>query len=125
MGRILSARPEMDRGRAFRDEDFLKGKILVEKVFRGRNYGVVDISKAAYKTDYRLIPKHEEHKYLERTEEFKEPEMKIFPQTMEMPPLLKIVAERENHQYKELKLVIVKQNKSYRLAEDGETANVE
>ncbi|XP_068206961.1 small ribosomal subunit protein mS34 [Palaemon carinicauda] len=121
--RILSAQPEMDTGRPYRDEDNLRGKVLVERVFRGVNMGVVDISKSAYKTDFKLIHKHEEHKYLEALKNFKPPEVKILPQTMEMPPLLKIIAERENHECKEMKLVI-NNTRTYKLAEDGETPTV-
>lgn len=68
----------------------MKGKILVEQVFRGKNYGVVDISRTAYKTDFRLIHKHEEAKYLEAYENCTPPPVKIFPPTIDMPPLLKV-----------------------------------
>ncbi|XP_066951226.1 small ribosomal subunit protein mS34 isoform X1 [Macrobrachium rosenbergii] len=121
--RILSARPQMDTGRPYMDEDNIKGKVLVERVFRGVNEGVVDLSKSAYKTDFKLIHKHEEHRYLEALKNCKPKEAKILPQTIELPPLLKIIAERENHECKELKLV-VNNTRTYRLAEDGETPNV-
>ena len=67
-----------------------EGELLVELVFRGINKGIVDLSAISYKTDYQLIPKHEEHKYIKELEEFVPPAKKIFSQTVEMPPLLKV-----------------------------------
>ncbi|KAK7081255.1 Mitochondrial ribosomal protein, S34 [Halocaridina rubra] len=122
--RILSARPLMDRGQPFKDEDNMKGHVLVERVFRGVNMGVVDLSRTAFKMDYKLVPKHEEYKYIQAAEESCPPEVKILPETMEMPPLLKILAERENHEYKRLK-VSVKKTGTYRIAKEGETPTVE
>lgn len=122
--RIVSARPEMDTGRPHMDEDNTKGKVLVERVFRGVNKGVGDVSKIAYKTEFQLVPKHHEYKYILAAKECKEPEVKLLPPTMEMPPLLKILAERDHHESKDLKLVIQK-TRTYRLAEDGETPTVE
>ena len=67
-----------------------KGKVVVEELFNGRYLGVRDKSKVAYKTDFRLVHKHEEHKCIEAFKNAETPEVKIFPQTMEMPPLLKV-----------------------------------
>ncbi|XP_042232403.1 uncharacterized protein LOC121873151 [Homarus americanus] len=121
--RIVNAEPEMDTGRPHMGEDNMKGKILVEKVFRGKNCGVVNMSKVAYKTDFRLIHKIEEAKYLQSYENFTPPEQKIFPQTMEMPPLLKIVAEREGHASNVLRLTMCRN--SGRIAKDGEESTAE
>lgn len=123
--RIVSAKPEMDTGRPHMDEDNMKGKILVEQVFRGKNYGVIDISRVAYKTDFRLIHKHEEAKYLQAYENCTPPETKIFPPTVEMPPLLKILAEREGHPSKILKLRIGNNHSLCRIAKDGEKPTVD
>lgn len=52
--------------------------------------GTVDLSKVSYKTDFRLIHKHEEAKYSQRVEGSLPRDVKIYPQTMDMPPLLKV-----------------------------------
>ncbi|XP_045620166.1 uncharacterized protein mRpS34 [Procambarus clarkii] len=121
--RIVSAQPDMDTGRPHMDEDNMRGKILVEKVFRGKYCGVVDISKAAYKTDFRLIHKHDEAKYLQAQEKVTHAEQKILPNTLEMPPLLKIVAEREGHASNVLQLRLSNNGRA-RLAQDGEEPTV-
>lgn len=74
---------------SFKQEN-LKGTLLVEQVFRGVNCGIKDFSRVAYKTDYRLIPKHEEYKFIKAYEEFKPPNLKLFPPTIEMPPLFRV-----------------------------------
>lgn len=71
-------------------QDNMRGKVLAEQIFRGKNMGIVNLSKTSYKTDFRLIHKHEEAKYLQKAEESIPCDVKIFPQTMEMPPLLKV-----------------------------------
>lgn len=71
-------------------QDNMNGKVLVEKIFRGRNYGVCEMSRVAYKTDYRLIHKHEEAKYLNALKTCPPRQMQILPRTIEMPPLLKV-----------------------------------
>ncbi|XP_069953721.1 small ribosomal subunit protein mS34 isoform X2 [Cherax quadricarinatus] len=125
--RIVSAQPEMDNGDPHKDEDNMRGKILVERVFRGKNCGVANISKAAYKTDFRLIHKHEEAKYLEAYQRCVNTsrERKIFPRTMEMPPLLKFVAKREGHASDVLQIKMANKNNNSRVAEEGEEPNVE
>ncbi|XP_027231581.1 uncharacterized protein mRpS34 [Penaeus vannamei] len=123
--RIVSAEPQMDQGRPHMDEDNMRGKVLAEQIFRGKNMGIVNLSKTSYKTDFRLIHKHEEAKYLQKAEESIPCDVKIFPQTMEMPPLLKMFAEREGHSATTLKVNMnaSKYNNS-RIAKDGETPNV-
>lgn len=71
-------------------QDNMRGRVTAEQIFRGKNMGIVDISKASYKTDFRLIHKHEEAKYLQKAKESSPCDVRIFPQTMDMPPLLKV-----------------------------------
>lgn len=74
------------------------GRVWVEKVFRGRPYGEYELSKTAYKNDFKLVPKDEEEFYTSRTltpeqvEQLKKP----LPEFMEFPPLLK-VSNRNNY----------------------------
>ncbi|XP_037784309.1 uncharacterized protein LOC119580304 [Penaeus monodon] len=123
--RIVTAKPQMDNGRPHMDEDNMRGRVTAEQIFRGKNMGIVDISKASYKTDFRLIHKHEEAKYLQKAKESSPCDVRIFPQTMDMPPLLKLFAEREGHSATTLKVNLnSKKHNNCRIAKDGETPNV-
>ncbi|KAK4289238.1 hypothetical protein Pmani_037781 [Petrolisthes manimaculis] len=122
--RIVSARPNFDNGRPHKDEDNMEGKVLVEKIFRGKNYGVVDISDSAYKTDFRLIHKHEETKYLRALQTCTPRQINILPRTVEMPTLLKMVAEREGHERTVLTMKTSTNPCNARVAEEGEQPNV-
>ncbi|XP_050692550.1 28S ribosomal protein S34, mitochondrial-like [Eriocheir sinensis] len=119
--RIVMAKPEMDTGRPHMDEDNLKGSVLVERIFRGRHDGVVDISKVAYKPDFRLVHRHEEARYIEAYKNYKPEEVRLINPVLEMPPLLKLVAERDGHAAKELKVRLCRTAKNCRLAKEGET----
>lgn len=68
------------------------GRVLVEKVFRGRPIGEFDLSKTAYKNDFKLVPKDEEAYYLSRTMAAEEvdKQVKKLPEFLEFPPLLKV-----------------------------------
>ncbi|XP_034933933.1 uncharacterized protein mRpS34 [Chelonus insularis] len=104
--------------------------VLVEEYFRGvKNNEIVQLYHETYKDDFHLIPKDEEYKYFERV---KPREERILPKTMELPPLMKIVMER---QFKAkgvdgpLDMEVVYNftragTKPYRIAKDGETPNV-
>ncbi|CAL4173681.1 unnamed protein product, partial [Meganyctiphanes norvegica] len=68
------------------------GRVWVEKVFRGKNYGVQEISKVAYKWDYHLIDKFNEKNYIEAMENIQiNQEERILPQSVPMPPMLKYI----------------------------------
>lgn len=67
--------------------------MIVERWFRGRHIGIKDMSVTAYKPDYTLIPKHEEQKYLDALANFTPPPPRILPNTVVMPPLLKVRKE--------------------------------
>lgn len=110
-------------------KDLRKVRVWVERTFRGQKFPkLVKIESTSYKSDYKLIPKDEESIYCQIK---KNEKLKIYPKTMEFPPLLKEVIRRENLKEgitEEPKLEIVynkSKNKSYRVAEDGEKADIE
>ncbi|NP_001155738.1 28S ribosomal protein S34, mitochondrial [Acyrthosiphon pisum] len=73
-------------------------KIIVhaEKIFRGKHYKEpVEIYSVSYKPDYRLIPKDEEQLWWDRLANCK-PREKFVPGSIELPPLMKLVLERDN-----------------------------
>lgn len=99
--------------------------MFVEKTFRGRTLpNLVEIFRTSYKTDYQLIPKNEEAKVCRP---WKEPEIKILPQTIEFPPLLReFIVKETGQQNPQLKVKIKRgREKLVRVAEDGEMPNVE
>lgn len=73
-------------------QENLFGRVLVEQVFRGKSYGDFDLSKTAYKNDFKLVPKDEEEFYLSQTMKAKDLEKikKPLPEFVEFPPLLKV-----------------------------------
>ncbi|EGI65411.1 PREDICTED: uncharacterized protein LOC105146111 [Acromyrmex echinatior] len=74
-GMPLPDRPYNDR----------KVMVLVEKVFRGiKSSKPVQLDSSTYKADYMLIPKDQEHIFLNNT---KVVEKRIMPKTTELPPL--------------------------------------
>ncbi|XP_076757616.1 mitochondrial ribosomal protein S34 [Xylocopa sonorina] len=99
---------------------------LVQKTFRGKTLSEpFQIDSTSCKTDYMLVPKDEEAKYLNSTEQ---PAIRIMPQTTDFPPLLKLILTRnmklENQEVPDLKLKLVYNLsgfKSYKIAEEGET----
>lgn len=106
---------------------------LVEKVFRGqKNLEPVQMDGATYKPDYVLIPKDQEHLYLQST--VLPRERKIMPRTTEFPPLylqmlLRQMKSKDVVEHEQLKLPIAyniskMDIKGYRIAEEGETPTV-
>lgn len=99
---------------------------LVETTFRGKKDArVKQMDSSTYKTDYQLVPKDEEYKYLNWVER----DEVILPRTMELPPLLREIMVR-NMKAKGEKVdkppeMEVFYNKTgikvYRVAEEGET----
>ena len=103
---------------------------LVERTFRGEtSKNPVQIDSVSYKSDYVLIPKDQEARYLTATNQRAH---KLLPATTEFPPLLKEILIRQANQAGELcadepKLQLkynFKGMKIYRLAKDGETPTV-
>ncbi len=102
-----------------------KVKVFVEKTFRGRTLPKpVEILSTSYKTDYQLIPKNKE---AEVCRPCKEPQIKILPQNIEFPPLLREFVIKETGQPNpQLKVIVMRgREKLVRVAEDGETPNAE
>lgn len=106
--------------------------VLVERVFRGRKTPKpVQLDSATYKADYILIPKDQEHLYLENK---KLPEEKILPRTTDLPPLLSQIIVRQmkarGDKVSEEPKLTLKYNfegrsvKNYRLVEEGESPTV-
>lgn len=106
--------------------------VLVEKVFRGqKNPKPVQMDCATYKADYILIPKDQEHLFLNN---MKVSEMRVLPRTTDLPPLFSQMVIRQMQAKGvttpgEPKLTL-KYNftgaslKNYRLAKEGETPTV-
>jgi len=70
--------------------------VFVEKIFRGKRYNdPVEIYSVSYKPDYLLIPKDEEQLWWDRLANCK-PREKVVPGSIELPPLMKLVLERDN-----------------------------
>lgn len=102
-----------------------KVKVQVERTFRGHTLPkLVEIYGTSYKTDYQLIPKNKE---AEVCRPWKETEMKILPQHIEFPPLLREFVVKETGQQDPRLKVKISSNlqKFARIAKDGEQANVE
>ncbi|XP_050447995.1 28S ribosomal protein S34, mitochondrial-like [Cataglyphis hispanica] len=109
-----------------------KVMVLVERVFRGhKNPKPVQLDSVTYKADYMLIPKDQEHLYLENA---KLPEKRILPRTTDLPPLLAQIIMRQmkakGEKVSEEPKLCLKYNfeggsvKNYRLAEEGESPTV-
>ncbi|CAD6224752.1 GSCOCG00005535001-RA-CDS [Cotesia congregata] len=99
--------------------------VLCERVFRGKkSEQLMQISSASYKTDYQLVPKDEEYKYIDAT---KPREEVVISRTMEVPPLLREVAIRnlkaKGKPVTEPQMDVILNEfgiKTYRLAKEGE-----
>ncbi|KAL0099123.1 hypothetical protein PUN28_020281 [Cardiocondyla obscurior] len=102
--------------------------VLVEKVFRGlKSPRPIQMDSSTYKADFRLIPKDQEHLFLNNT---KVQETKILPKTTDFPPLFSQIIKRqmkakgvEISEEPKLPLKYV-QNSTYKVAEKGETSTV-
>ncbi|XP_050547378.1 uncharacterized protein LOC126909053 [Daktulosphaira vitifoliae] len=74
--------------------------VHVEKIFRGNHYKEpIEIFRVSYKPDYRLIPKDEEQDWWDRLANCK-PRVKIVPGSFELPPLMKLIMERDSKEIK-------------------------
>ncbi|KYN40666.1 hypothetical protein ALC56_04975 [Trachymyrmex septentrionalis] len=121
-GMPLPDRPYIDR----------KVMVLVEKVFRGNKHSKpVQLDSSTYKADYMLIPKDQEHIFLNNT---KVVEKRILPRTTDLPPLFSqliinqmkakgIAVSTEPKLDLQYNLTAT-DVKNYRVAEEGETPTV-
>lgn len=105
------------------------GEVWAETVFRGRRLGVMQM-ESPHVPDYKLVPKSEEDRLLALP--VSEPVQKILPRYIKMPPLLRMIVERnmkaEGASDGEPKLRAVYSQsctQTYRVAEEGETPDVE
>ncbi|VVC25354.1 Mitochondrial 28S ribosomal protein S34 [Cinara cedri] len=92
--RVLSVEPTAQIENKLR-----KVIVHVEKIFRGKHYKEpVEIYRVSYKPDYRLIPKDEEQLWWDRLANCK-PREKVVPGSIELPPLMRLVLERDNKEF--------------------------
>lgn len=111
-----------------------KVAVLVETVFRGlKSPEPVYMNGSTYKADFELIPKAQEHLYVESN--VPPPPKKILPRTMDFPPLFSQILIRQMKakgitEPEQLKLTIQynitnMELKNYKIAEEGETPTVQ
>uniref|UniRef100_A0A0N4ZIJ5 Uncharacterized protein n=1 Tax=Parastrongyloides trichosuri TaxID=131310 RepID=A0A0N4ZIJ5_PARTI len=93
--KIIKARPEMDPWQQ-------GGSVYGEWTFRGKKLGIYEFSKDLNRSDWKLIPKNEEAKYINNKNEMKNI---VFPKTFPLPPLQvylsKKFAEKAGQQFDE------------------------
>lgn len=102
-----------------------KVAVLVEKTHRGKTE-LRQIDGATYKTDYQLVPKDEEYKYLQPVEARN---FKLLSKTMELPPVLREIVVRglkakgqkvDKEPEMEVMYNLVGETKCYQVVEEGE-----
>ncbi|XP_059614012.1 small ribosomal subunit protein mS34 [Phlebotomus argentipes] len=102
-----------------------KVSVTVEKTHRGKLLAKpLKIMATSYKSDYKLIPKHEEENYC-RMPILRE--VKVFPRTIDLPPLLReFVKDETGQENPQIPLILNgKGYKCYRMAEEGEKPTVD
>ncbi|KAL1469475.1 hypothetical protein MTO96_025082 [Rhipicephalus appendiculatus] len=120
---IAKVRPHMDDANQY-------GDVWAETVFRGRRLGVIQLESPQV-PDYKLVPKSEEARLLSLP--VVDPVPKVLPRYLKMPPLMRIIVERD---LKAKGIAIDDEPKmravysssiagSYRIAEEGEMPDVE
>ncbi|PIO69205.1 hypothetical protein TELCIR_08980 [Teladorsagia circumcincta] len=82
--KIVRAQPAMDRW-------LFGGKVWGEWTYRGRNLGVYEFADDLNRSDWRLIHKHEEQKYIECKEPMSDI---ILPKSFPVPPLQNLLARK-------------------------------
>lgn len=73
------------------DPDVIWGKVHAQEYFRGIDKGVRIIE--SHLADFRMVPKEDEQKYLDGI--IPDPPIKILPRERPIPPLLKILIQRD------------------------------
>lgn len=118
---ITKVRPHMDDANQY-------GDVWAETVFRGRRLGVIQLESPQV-PDYKLVPRSEEARLLSLP--VVDPVPKVLPRYLKMPPLMRIIVERDlkaKGVVEEPKLKAVYSSSyvgAYRIAEEGETPDVE
>uniref|UniRef100_L7LVC0 Putative mitochondrial ribosomal protein s34 n=1 Tax=Rhipicephalus pulchellus TaxID=72859 RepID=L7LVC0_RHIPC len=82
---ITKVRPYMDDANQY-------GDVWAETVFRGRRLGVIQLESPQV-PDYKLVPKSEEARLLSLP--VVDPVAKVLPRYLKMPPLMRIIVERD------------------------------
>uniref|UniRef100_A0A914Z4N6 28S ribosomal protein S34, mitochondrial n=1 Tax=Panagrolaimus superbus TaxID=310955 RepID=A0A914Z4N6_9BILA len=75
--KIIKVRPAMDRW-------LQEGKVWGEWIFRGKNLGIYEFSHDLNRSDWQVIHKHDEAKYLKNKNSMKDV---VFSETFPLPPL--------------------------------------
>ncbi|KAH7730447.1 Protein MRPS-34 [Aphelenchoides avenae] len=88
--KIIRAKPEMDRW-------MQRGKLWAEWTFRGQKLGVYEFSPDLNRSDWRLIHKDEEKKFLENSNQMGTYKV---PSTFPLPPLQVLMAKRDSERNK-------------------------
>jgi hypothetical protein len=66
------------------DRWLLRGKVWAEWTFRGHKFGTFEFSNDLYRTDWKLVHKHEEKAMLENTNKM---DLIDLPDSFPIPPL--------------------------------------
>lgn len=104
------------------------GEVWADTVFRGRRVGVIQLESPQV-PDYKLVPKSEEAHLLSLP--VSEPIPKVLPRYLKMPPLFRMIAERDlkakgiNAEPKLRAVYSSDYTMNYRIAEEGETPDTE
>ena len=69
-----------------------KSRAFGKRIFRGEDFGVTKIN-SCYKSDWRMVPKDDEYKWLKAT--YPPREKKVVPDTASWPPLLAFMIRRD------------------------------
>ncbi|XP_065360210.1 uncharacterized protein mRpS34 [Calliphora vicina] len=102
-----------------------KVKVTVQKTWRGVTLPKpIEIYSTSYKTDYELVDKEDEPKFLQNSNKISE---KILSSQVELPPLLREFIAQETGQQNPMMKVHFKENdnKFVRLAKDGEKPTIQ
>jgi len=110
---VLRVRPEMD-------PDNRHGTVTVRKVWRGQEIaGEFALSRTTARTDYQLIPRHEEAQFCQLSPERAAQAVRLLPASLPKPPLL-LQLERQWHASSEVSATmpaVYRNNRDYRVVE--------
>jgi len=79
------------------DQEFRYGRVKVDEVYRGARYEEPRWYNAVFKADWVLVPRHEEHKYLEGFDKLPirgKDVVTILPNEYPVPPLMDMFLKR-------------------------------
>lgn len=104
----------------------LTGRLIVEDWFRGRHTPERELKFGVTHTDWALVPRDEEQRYIQAVLDYKPPKKKVLPNTIKLPPLLKLhLEQRQNLSLDRIPLQVSLDNAWFtRHAEEGEDHTV-